>query len=152
MFKIAHRGNLSYSCKQEENNPTLVDAALNKSYHAEIDLWLMSGENLFLGHDSALYPITLNWLLTRKEKLWIHCKERQALIFLAKSRYRFNYFWHSNDEYTLTSFGYIWAFPSKAIIPSTVNVLPEKFDSNWHLLDWSTAFGVCSDEIDKLKK
>ena len=57
-----------------------------------------------------------------------------------------HYFWHQNDDITLTSKGYIWAYPGKQPIKNSIAVLPEI-----HNDDISNCIGICSDIIEAYK-
>ena len=46
-----------------------------------------------------------------KETFLCHAKNFEALINLKKINA--NYFWHQNDDYVLTSSGYVWTFWEK---------------------------------------
>jgi hypothetical protein len=61
-------------------------------------------------------------------------------------KYAIHYFWHENDEFTLTSKNYIWAYPTKENKPGTISVLPEINNQN---VDGCK--GVCSDFIKNYK-
>ena len=82
----------------------------------------------------------------RLSKLWIHCKNIEAVIFFSECEYDFNYFWHENDTITLTSTKKIWAFPGKQPIKNSIAVMPELFKD-----DISKCLGICSDYISNYK-
>lgn len=109
---IAHRGNLTGPDPQNENNPTYLDRALGLGFDVEVDLWCHSGR-LALGHDAPEYDVTMDWLDERASHLWVHCKNVEAIEMVLNSR--LNYFYHDTDDYTLTSRGFIWTFPGRAI-------------------------------------
>ena len=50
-------------------------------------------------------------------------------------------FWHQNDDFALTSQGYIWTFPGKKLHKNSVAVKPEQFDFK----DIEICYAVCSD-------
>jgi len=57
-----------------------------------------------------------------------------------------HYFWHQEDDYTITSEGYIWTYPGKKLFNKSICVLPETHDyKNLNCL------GICSDFIEKYK-
>jgi hypothetical protein len=141
MILIAHRGNIEGKVEEYENNPTYIEKAINEGFDVEIDIWFVNGL-WYLGHDNPQYVIGLDWLMSRTNKLWIHCKNLNSLSEIKK--YDLHYFWHENDEYTLTSKKYIWAFPSKENKPGTISVLPEMFNTPIHKCE-----GVCSDFVKK---
>jgi hypothetical protein len=55
--------------------------------------------------------------------VWWHCKNFAALDKLQGSN--LNYFWHQEDDHTLTSKGFIWTYPGKEIGINNVIVMPE---------------------------
>lgn len=143
---ISHRGNTQGSNKSEENHPNYIDKAIAKGFDVEIDLWgLKHGGLPFLGHDHGQYPINFEWLETRSQKLWIHCKDIYALDICFSNNW--HYFFHKDDTYTLTSKGFVWGYPGS--IPSLNNfikVLPE-VEESVDLNVLAKVSGICSDKI-----
>lgn len=146
MIFISHRGNLNGKNIENENKIDYIENALFLDFDVEIDVWLFN-DSLFLGHDKPLYNIEENWLLKNKNKLWIHCKNIDALLFFNNKD--FNYFWHENDKVTLTSKGYIWAYPSLEKIKNSIDVRPEIYSEEKYGFN---TLGICSDYIEKYKK
>lgn len=109
MKLIAHRGNFKGQ-NEAENHPDNIQLALDRKFDAEIDIWYIGGK-WFLGHDRPRYLIDIVWIGDRKDKLWLHCKNFEGLNSLIKLNFGFNYFWHENDSYSLTSKGYVWKYP-----------------------------------------
>ena len=147
MKLIAHRGNLNGRMESWENEPTYIDLAISKGYDVEIDVWYK--DNIFwLGHDKPYYGIDFKWLQDRNSKLWIHCKNIEAMTYFNVNfeMFPFNYFWHEEDTITLTSKNHIWAYPGKQPIKDSIAVLPEIFND-----DVTYSLGVCSDYIEKYK-
>jgi hypothetical protein len=144
MILISHRGNLNGKMPQNENHPDYINEAIHAGYDVEIDVWVVDNE-LFLGHDKPQYKVIHNWLSTRYEKLWIHCKNVEAMEWF-NSFPGFNYFWHEEDTVTLTSMNIIWAYPGKQTIKGSIAVLPEI-----HNDDLSACVGICSDYINNYK-
>ena len=119
MKLIAHRGNINGPDPENENSPKYIENAIQWGYDVEIDLRV--GLGLQLGHDESQYFIDSSWLSTFKHNLWIHCKDFAALAYLIERKFvGYNYFWHQEDDYTLTSQGYIWTYPNKQINGLTV--------------------------------
>jgi hypothetical protein len=145
MILISHRGNINGPNPARENSPYYVMEAIVMGYNVEIDVWLIDG-TLFLGHDEPQYKIDISWIDDRSYKLWIHCKNTEALSFFNKHYYDINYFWHENDTATLTSKKYIWAYPGKQPIKNSIAVMPEINND-----DISKCKGVCSDYIKNYK-
>ena len=117
--------------------------AIAMGFDVEIDVWYRDNA-WYLGHDYPTYKIEINWLLEREPKLWIHCKNLESLIEI--KNYCLHYFWHENDEFTLTSKNYIWAYPRKSPIKKSIVLLPEI-----HQNDITGCKGVCSDYVNNYK-
>lgn len=145
MILISHRGNTDGPNPSKENDPSYVSDALWKGYAVEIDLWVNDGK-LFLGHDKPQYEIEKTWIGLREKNLWIHCKNISA-IELCYNENNWNYFWHDTDTLTITSKGFMWAYPGKQPIKKSIAVLPELYDD-----DISSCIGLCSDFIQKYKE
>ena len=141
---ISHRGNINGKIEKEENKPSYIEEEISLGYDVEIDVWVKEGK-IFLGHDAPEYETTTAWLLNRCASLWVHCKNIEAVEYFHDLQL-FNYFWHQEDTVTLTSKGYIWAYPNKQPIKKSIAVLPEL-----HNDDISLCSGICSDYIIKYK-
>ena len=96
----------------------------------------------FLGHDFNQYEINKEFLLNKK--IWCHAKTNDALYALEKIKAHF--FWHQEDDYTITSKGFFWTYPGKKLLANSICVLPEK--SNYKTIDCQ---GICSDYIEKYR-
>jgi hypothetical protein len=141
MILISHRGNINGRLELSENEPNYINSAISKGYDVEVDIWVVEG-TFYLGHDKPQYGVTLGWLFERKDKLWIHCKNIEAIEFFNLLFETYNYFWHQEDTVTLTSKGFIWAYPGKQPINRSIAVMPELFNDN---ID--SCLGICSDYI-----
>ena len=106
MKYISHRGNLAGLFSEEENSLKYIDNAISVCGNVEIDLRSYDSK-LYLGHDEPQYPVTSDWLFERRHNLWIHAKDWESLQFLNKTNLQ--YFWHTSDDFTLTSTGHIWS-------------------------------------------
>ena len=147
MIFISHRGNLTGKNPEMENKPSYISDALNQGYHCEVDVWFVDNK-FMLGHDEPKYGFPFVLFRSFYNKLWIHCKNTEAISALNDfpETHLLNYFWHQNDDVTLTSKGYIWAYPGKQPIKSSIAVLPELNND-----DLTYAIGICSDNIKKYK-
>lgn len=139
---ISHRGNLNGPIPEEENKPSYIINALSAGYDVEVDVWIMDVDKLFLGHDKPQYPITEDFL--ENPKLWCHAKNVFAFSRMLRSG-KIHSFWHQNDDYTLTSKGFVWTYTGKPLIANSICVLPEL--NNNEIPDF--VFGICSDFIVK---
>lgn len=140
MLLISHRGNTNGRKIELENNPKQIEHCISMGYEVEIDIRLIKN-NIYLGHDSGDCPIDIKWLESLKEKLWIHCKNFEALNYLFGSD--FNFFWHDIDDYTLTSKGFLWTYPGKPFNKNSIILMPEK----WTKQKKINCLGICSDYI-----
>ena len=145
MKLIAHRGLTNGPNKQFENHPNQILKALSLGFDCEIDLWVIEGK-LFLGHDSNQYPINRSYLEDNCSLLWIHAKNLEALLWLIGTS--FTYFWHQNDDYTLTSNNYIWTYPGKPLTKNSICVLPELQDTEFNKMLNFSCYGICSDYVN----
>jgi hypothetical protein len=146
---ISHRGNINGRIEEAENRPDYIDDAIRLGYDVEIDIWVKN-DILYLGHDNPQYEIPLEWLFHRKGRLWVHCKNVDAMEYVYDTD--LNYFWHDTDTMTLTSKGYIWAYPGKQPIHNSIAVMPElKYMLTGVEEDLSGCSGICSDYIQKYK-
>ena len=103
-----------------------------------------------MGHDEPQYMVTWWWLAGKAEHLWIHCKNIQTLHEFSTKTAHYNYFWHQNDDYTLTSKNYIWSYPGKSYTSNTIIVMPETTDLDLKALLVYNCNGICTDFVDKL--
>jgi hypothetical protein len=139
---ISHRGNVNGSNPHLENRMDYIDAALMLGYDVEIDVWYHNS-NIYLGHDYPQHISDIDWFNFRKEYIWIHCKNIQAIEYFHKTD--FNYFWHEADYLTITSKGYLWVHSGKQPIVNGIHVMPSEYD------DVSMCYGICSDTVSKYK-
>jgi hypothetical protein len=143
MIKISHRGNLFGPIPEKENSPDYIIACIKESFQCEVDLWEVEGK-LFLGHDNPEYEIPISFLLEHLDYLWIHCKNLAAMDFMVNQSASFNFFWHQNDNFTLTSKHFIWTFPNYPTTKSSILVhLGKPSDAEAPL----EKAGICSDFI-----
>lgn len=150
MRLIAHRGNVNGPNRDVENTIGQIDKCIENGYDVEIDLRYDAASQIFwLGHDKPKNVISFFELAKRSQYLWIHCKDIDTLDFMTRTN--FNYFWHQNDDYTMTSHGHIWSYPGKIYTPSTVVVMPEECDISWEILKVINCYAVCSDFVGNLK-
>lgn len=142
MKYISHRGNLMGPFPLLENRPDYILNALNSDFECECDVWFKD-DKWWLGHDSPQYQINFTFLFI--PGLWIHAKNIEALEKLQATE--LNYFWHENDKYTLTSHGYIWAYPGSPISDKTICVMPENAVPQYTQEEKMNALGMCSDYV-----
>lgn len=140
MKLISHRGNINGRIPELENTPSYIEQALDFGYEVEIDVWHTRPGGWYLGHDKPEHQIEFQWLLQRG--LWLHCKNIYAFgnLILHKD---IECFFHQNDDYALTTGGYVWTLPNRTTCPSSIVVHPEQCGT------WTEAAGICSDYISR---
>ncbi len=156
MKLIAHRGNTYGPNSEKENSPNYIDQALSDGYDVEIDVrYDPLTTKFWLGHDEPQYSVSWKWMANRHELLWIHCKDITTLHEFTKysATKTYHYFWHDNDDFTLTSNNYIWTFPGKPYTPRSVMVLPEWNTKIGNLNDLRVidCYAICSDYVAHIK-
>ena len=144
MILIAHRGNTNGKNPDRENTVEYIEEALKKDYHCEIDLCKFDGKQFYLGHDVPGEAVSIQWLASNR--LWCHAKDYQTLQALVAMG--IHCFWHQEDKYTITSQGWIWAYPGQPGGKYTIAVHPERLTEE----EIKKFSGVCSDHIDNYKE
>jgi len=139
MLIISHRGNTNGVNESLENNPTHIKELINSNIQTEIDVWCIDND-LLLGHDYPQYKVTDEFI--KMNGLWCHAKNIDAFHYMLKSKIR-NCFWHENDNFTLTSSGFIWTYPNKSITDMSIIV---DLDKNWKDKEYN-CYGVCVDYL-----
>jgi len=141
MIYISHRGNLEGKSEKDENSPEYVMNAVKKGFDVEIDVWFKN-DNFYLGHDDPIFKVDKEFL--GRDQFWCHAKNHEALYEMSKINC--HYFWHQEDDYTLTSKGVLWVYPGKKLTKNSICVLPEL--SDYKIFD---CLGICSDFIKRYK-
>lgn len=141
MIYISHRGNIEGSEPDYENKPSYIQEAIEKGYDVEIDLWVIKNE-LMLGHDEPQYKVDRKLLLN--PWLWIHAKNPEALELIVE--YSLRGFWHTDEDFVLTTKGHIWVYPGKTLLNNSIAVLPEIVSYTWQEL--GRCYAICSDDIE----
>lgn len=146
MILIAHRGNVSGPDTSQENMPAYIDTAIAAGYDAEVDLWLVNN-TFYLGHDEPQHEISLEWLLNRCDRLWIHAKTTITLNLLV-GYYELNCFFHESDPVTLTSKRFLWTYPGGPLHSRSICVMPERLDPELSMITSycePDCHGICTD-------
>ena len=148
MILISHRGNINRVIPERENDPKYIIEAISNGFEVEIDVWFVN-DKFKLGHDKPQYDFPHELLEHQASKLWLHCKNLEAVSqfnILDSTGTYLNYFWHQKDDVTLTSKGWIWAYPGKQPIKGSIAVMPELNND-----DLTQCAGICSNNIIKYK-
>lgn len=148
MIYISHRGNLDSVIPSRENTLDYIDEAIAAGFDVEIDVRTLNN-GLYLGHDKADNPVTVQWLLDRRGSLWIHTKDFQSLVNLIE--YDLKLFYHEKENHTIIhNTTIIWSHNileanRKSIIPLL------SYDDLRTGIPNKEVYGICSDFIKKLK-
>lgn len=99
----SHRGNLSGSEKNLENNPEYIQKALDYDprIYVEVDVWFIDG-SFYLGHDSPLHKTDKFYFFNKR--ILTHCKNTEAFIELSKYS-EVDCFFQEGDIISLSSSG-----------------------------------------------
>lgn len=139
---ISHRGNLTGPNPERENEPSYILEAIAQGFEVEIDLWLVD-DKLFLGHDEPQHEVPDGFL--ESNIFFIHAKNLEALYHLLENYSHLHFFWHEEDDFTLTSKNFIWTFPEKNVTNRSIIVCSTR-DEVEKYLD-SSCCAICTDYI-----
>jgi hypothetical protein len=139
MLIISHRGYTNGPDDFLENNPEHIKELLTDNLSVEIDVWFVDGA-LQLGHDNPKYIISDEFI--KNELLWCHAKNLEAMHHMLNIGVK-NFFWHQEDDFTLTSSGFIWTYPNRPISDKSIIV---DLSKNWFEREYN-CFGVCVDYL-----
>jgi hypothetical protein len=144
MLLISHRGNTSGVNSIRENSQDYIDETISKGFDVEIDLWNV-GSHLYLGHDLGQYKVSLDWLIVRKDSLWVHTKNISAAQFIMDSNLRF--FFHEKERHTVIyNAGLIWSHDTnEACALSIIPLLDTR--SFLRRGEFDAVYGICSDFV-----
>jgi len=145
MIYISHRGNINGRNPERENDPRYVAEALMNGYDVEVDLWVVEGKML-LGHDDPQYGISRRFLIN--PFLWLHAKNPFAFELIVENNLRG--FYHTEEDFVLTTKGHIWTYPGKRLLKNSIAVLPETV--SYSLEDLKRCSAICSDNVQKYKE
>lgn len=148
---IAHRGNQNGKFVPDENKPEKIEELNKKGIPCEIDVWYKANQ-YWLGHDAPDTPVTFEWLMKDLSLRLIHCKNHEALDVLHREcgrlGYNVNLFYHTTEDYALTSRGHIIVHPDQTVLPDSIEMMPEM--SKTRDLN-HRANSVCSDSHSYLR-
>lgn len=142
MVIISHRGNIRGLNPSEENKTEYIQKAIDAGYDVEIDVWFT--DQLYLGHDGPQYPVDKQWLLDRKDRLWIHTKNFAAMDNLIDSDLRL--FYHEKENHVaIANTKLVWSHNlQEATTRSVIPLLSLDDIINWKQ---KPVYAVCSDFV-----
>lgn len=143
---ISHRGNINGKTS-EENSVNYIRKALEHQFidSVEIDVWFYNN-SWWLGHDKPTYEINFDFIF--HPRLLIHTKNLEAFSKLTKES--IHYFWHQDDEYTLTSFSIPIVHPKAKSIPDAI--IMDHDLSIFSKQDYLNSYAICTDNVIELKR
>jgi len=139
MRLISHRGNI-FLQQNSENSLISINKALDEAYDVEVDVWNIDGSYL-LGHDHPDVLVDKSFLLN--ERLWCHAKNLESLNSMLDDG--IHCFWHQEDDFTLTSKGFIWTYPKKNVTEKSV-IVCQTLEEYLEYKD-KNIYGICSDFV-----
>lgn len=145
MIIISHRGNLFGPNKELENSPEYIENTISQGFDVEVDVWVLN-DKIYLGHDSPEYSVELPYIISISNNSWFHCKNINALLFFINNFPDFRFFWHQEDDYTLTSNKLIWTYPNKIVTNKSIIV-----DLEGNYKNDNSVYGICTDYPIKIK-
>lgn len=153
MIFISHRGNINGRNPEMENSHLYIQEAMDAGFHVEIDIWVENNK-LFLGHDKPETLVHLDWLIERKDRLWIHAKNAESLFYLTHHT-DLMVFFHEQERYSMIQNGrnargeivrgVIWAHDLEELNDNCIIPLLSKEDIAKK--PSQKILGVCSDYI-----
>ncbi len=145
---ISHRGNIMGPCPDKENRPSYIDCAIQLGYDVEVDIRYNNNE-FWLGHDEPQYKIEMSWIKLRKDKIWFHCKDQNSSVKFLELRDSYRFFCHKNDDYVLTSNGYIWVHDLESNINEKC-IIPLLSDNDISSYKGNNPGFICTDYVYKI--
>jgi hypothetical protein len=140
MIKIAHRGNVNGPIPELENKPEYLIYAIEQGFEVEVDVWWHENA-IWFGHEQPEYRVAPEVFYKIRDKAWFHCKNFNALHHFLDNQPTSRFFWHQEDDFTLTSNGYIWTYPGQATGNKSIKV---DLNLDNHELMYAPA-GICTD-------
>jgi hypothetical protein len=149
MIIISHRGNTDGPEVESENHPDFIDKAISTGFEVEVDLRFIDGD-FWLGHDEPQWRISEEWMSSRRNKIWFHCKDFESATALINTKNGYKFFCHSNEPYVCTSHNYLWVHDlSYEIDKNCIIPLISDKDLTNHPL-YKNCHGICTDYPSKI--
>lgn len=146
MIIISHRGNIKGSVLDKENRPSYIDCAIQLGYEVEIDIRYIDNQ-FWIGHDVPQYLVNVEWINSRKSKLWLHCKNREAAIALSLLNDSYKYFCHEMENYVLTSTNHLWVHDVNGYVDNMC-IIPLITDKDIEHYKNKIPYAVCTDYVN----
>lgn len=135
---ISHRGNLDGP--QEHDNVISELEQVSKEMLVEVDVWHME-HGWYLGHDGPERAISFDFITN--PNFILHAKNLDALYKLTGTN--LHYFWHQEDDFTLTSKQIIWTYPKKEVTNRSIIVCQTLEEVEQYKT--KDIWGICTDYV-----
>ena len=138
---ISHIVNLDGPQEQDNVISQLEEVA--KTMLVEVDVWYLD-HGWYLGHDGPERAVSFDFI--SNPNFILHAKNLNALYKLTGTN--LHYFWHQEDDFTLTSKQLIWTYPRKEVTPRSIVVCQTAEEA----IEYSKKelWGICTDYIKEI--
>ena len=117
--------------------------------HATVKLFNEDKTSSYFSENNSEFLEETGYQCENLKYLLLHCKNLDALYELMRRPFKYVYFWHQEDDFTLTSNDVIWTYPGKHLTNKSVAVVPERCESYWKHVKTLDLVGVCTDYVEK---
>ncbi len=133
---LSHRGLIEGPDSNLDNNPKYIKQLLSKGVFVEVDVWYLN-DQYYLGHDFGKYKIEESFLM--HPSLYCHAKHFDSFYKMLQN-HRIHCFYHTDEDFVLTSHFRIWQANYNNLSPLTIVVDTTKNpDYN------AKCYGICCD-------
>lgn len=152
MKLISHRGNIDGVYLDKENSPEYIDRAIQLGYDVEVDVRIIKRDVWWLGHDGPQYQVDINWLYERRNNIWFHAKNANALVLLMSRS--FKVFYHSVEEHVpiAGTINNIWSHNIEEATTQSIIPLLDKKSIDLVNIKELNVYGICSDFVEDIRR
>jgi len=140
---ISHRGNTDGPQKKDNVASKLEQTA--KNMLVEVDVWNID-KQWYLGHDAPEAETSI-YFISNKNFI-LHAKNLQALDYLTDTD--LHYFWHQEDDFTLTSNNLIWTYPNGEVTTKSIIVCQTLEEVETYKDE--DIWGLCTDYVEDARR
>ena len=149
--RILHRG-ISISDSLSENHPLTIKHRNDNGYSCEYDIWFFN-DTWWLGHDKPTYNVVcIDTFIRQSADNLIHAKDgatfAEIIKYCRERGYNNEIFYHTNEDYVLTSNMNIITYPGRYIVCSSICMMPENAGREYSIDEHNNTTTICSDLID----
>jgi hypothetical protein len=148
--QLLHRG-ISMSDTLPENDQLTIKHRNDMGYACEYDIWFFNN-SWWLGHDKPIYSIAcIDTFIRQCTNNLIHAKDgitfAEIIKYCRERGYRNEIFYHTTEDYVLTSNMNIITYPGKYIVDSSICMMPENAGRTYSTDERNNMTAICSDLI-----